>query len=70
MFSEIAVLVPRKDATNTGSYSESDAIRIMEKYYNIKITEYKWYKEYPVERWSVLTAYVKYETKKDKCDVK
>lgn len=61
MFSKIAVLMPRQDATNSGSYNESDAIRIMEAYYNIKITEYKWYKEYPVDIWVVLTAYVKYE---------
>jgi hypothetical protein len=70
MFSKIAVLMPRQDATNSGRYNESDAIRIMEKYYNIKITEYKWYKDYPVDIWVVLTAYVKYEKKKDKCDVK
>ncbi|WP_304682305.1 hypothetical protein [Lactobacillus taiwanensis] len=70
MFSKIAVLMPRQDATNSGRYNELDAIRIMEKYYNIRITEYKWYKDYPVDIWVVLTAYVKYEKKKDKCDVK
>lgn len=70
MFSKIAVLMPRRDATNSGGYNESDAIRIMEAYYNIKITEYKWYKEYPVDIWAVLTAYVKYEKRKDECDVK
>ncbi|WP_181795888.1 hypothetical protein [Lactobacillus gasseri] len=39
MFSKIAVLMPRQDTSNSGGYNESDAIRIMEKYYNIKITE-------------------------------
>lgn len=68
MFSKIAVLMP--NTRNGDGYNESDAIRIMEEYYNIRITEYKWYKDYPVDIWVVLTAYVKYEKKKDKCDVK
>lgn len=70
MFSKIAVLMPRQDTSNSGGYNESDAIRIMEKYYNIKITEYKRYKEYFADIWVVLTAYVKYEKRKDKRDVK
>lgn len=68
MFSKIAVLMP--NTINCDGYNESDAIRIMEEYYNIKITQYKWYKEYFADIWVVLTAYVKYEKKKDKCDVK
>lgn len=60
MFSKIAVLMPQRTTTDEVGYNEPEAIRIMEEYYNIRITEYKWYKEYPIDIWVVLTAYVTY----------
>ncbi|WP_157664546.1 hypothetical protein [Lactobacillus gasseri] len=51
MFSKIAVLMPRQDTSNSGGYNESDAIRIMEKYYNIKITELSGIKNILLKKW-------------------
>ena len=66
MFSEMAVLMPLQEkrcVSDTGGYSETEAIKIIENQYQIKIMKAKWYKQFYVDHWVVLTIFAEYTKK-------